>query len=136
MNREPTTAPLRALIVEDHGPLRELLAHTLQSAGLSVAVADSADEALRMLSHGGAIDVLLSDIRMPGCLDGLELCRWVHRRYPTVNILLQTAYSQSGTGDFHYIKKPFSPEELIDALRGNLDDIRRQRWAATPKHHG
>ena len=127
--------PLRALIVEDHAPLRELLARTLASAGLLVTVADSADEAMRVLGQGEPIDVLLSDIRMPGCLDGLELCRWVQRRYPTVNILLQTAYSQSGTGSFHYIQKPFSPEELIEALRGNLDDIRRQRWATSPRHN-
>jgi len=135
MHHDPLPTPLRALIVEDHAPLRDLLARTLSSAGLVVSVADTADEAMRMLSHGGQIDVLLSDIRMPGCLDGLELCRWVHRRYPTVNILLQTAYSQAGTGDFHYIQKPFSPEELIEALRGNLDDIRRQRWASTPRHN-
>jgi CheY-like chemotaxis protein len=135
MNRDFSIAPLRALIVEDHGPLRELLAHTLENAGLTVAVADSADEAMRMLGQGGPIDVLLCDIRMPGCLDGLELCRWVQHRYPTVNILVQTAYSQAGTGNFRYIQKPFSPEELITALRGNLDDIRRQRWVAAPKQH-
>ena len=135
MSQDLPPAPLRALIVEDHAPLRELLARTLATAGLVVTVADSADEAMRMLGHGEPIDVLLSDIRMPGCLDGLELCRWVHRRYPTVNILLQTAYSQAGTGPFHYIQKPFSPEELIEALRSNLDDIRRQRWASSPRHH-
>lgn len=136
MSSHVHNAPLRALIVEDHAPLRELLARTLSVAGITVSVADSADEAMRMLSLGGTIDVLLSDVRMPGCLDGLELCRWVHRRYPTVSILLQTAYSQAGTGDFRYIQKPFSPEELIAALRENLDEIRLKRWASAPKHDG
>jgi CheY-like chemotaxis protein len=123
------------MIVEDHEALRELLARALESAGLSVSVADSADEAMRMLGTGSAIDMLLCDIRMPGCLDGLELCRWVQHRYPTVSILLQTAYSQAGTGTFHFIRKPFSPEQLIEALRDNLDDVRRQRWAAAQKYH-
>jgi CheY-like chemotaxis protein len=116
------------LIVEDHVSLRDVQRLLLQSEGLQVRVAGSADEALLMLQRGTAVDVLLCDVRTPGCLDGLELCRWARRSHPTMAILVQTASMDLDTGDFQVLRKPFTPAQLVARLRVQLDDLRRRRW--------
>jgi DNA-binding NtrC family response regulator len=120
--------PLHVLLIEDNAPLRRLMEQTLADAGLRVTGASCADQALLALSSGPQADILLCDIRMPGCLDGLELCRWVERMYPRTTIMLQTGFPGLNTGHFRVLQKPFSPDELVAYVREGLDPISLERW--------
>lgn len=104
------------LLVEDHLSLRRILVRTLTSAGFQVTAAENGDQARQMLENGTLPDVLLSDIRMPGTLDGIQLARWVRINRPGIAIILQSAYSEYRTDEFKVVQKPFGAEELIAAL--------------------
>ena len=85
--------------------------------------AASADEALQILERHGDVEVLFTDIRMPGSMNGLELARVVHNRWPAVKILVtsgDTFPKDSEIADSgRFLAKPYSTERLkceIDLL--------------------
>jgi two-component system, cell cycle sensor histidine kinase and response regulator CckA len=112
----PRTLPTHVLLVEDHASLRRILVKTLTSAGFQVTAAENGDQARYLLENGALPDVLLSDIRMPGALDGIQLARWVRTNRPTIAIVLQSAFSEYHTEEFKVVQKPFGADELIAAL--------------------
>ena len=75
------------LVVEDEVLLRLDLAHQLRSAGFDVIEADSGDEALAILKVKSDVDLILTDIRMPGEIDGAELARSVRAQTQNVKIV-------------------------------------------------
>ena len=96
---------------------------TLSDAGYEVVEAGSAHEALQILERHGAVEVLFTDIRMPGSMDGLELARVVHARWPDVKILITSGDTfprdSEITYDGRFLPKPYNIEVLcreIDAL--------------------
>jgi CheY-like chemotaxis protein len=105
------------LLVEDHALLRELMAQILDSTGFKVTTAESGEAAMQLLEAGLNPQVLLSDIRMPGCYNGIELARWARARYPSLIILLQTAFTDIDTGDFRVLYKPFDPQMFLSAIQ-------------------
>lgn len=117
MNDASAIAAIHVLLVEDHARLRRILQWALESDGFRVTSAESADEAVALLEKGATVDILLSDIRMPGSIDGLQLARWVRDHHPGIAILLQTGFSDLDTGDFPLLRKPYPPEELSARLR-------------------
>lgn len=104
------------LLVEDHLSLRRILVRTLTSAGFQVTAAENGDQARQMLENNTLPDVLLSDIRMSGTLNGIQLARWVRANRPSIAIILQTAYYEYYTDEFKVVQKPFGAEELIAVL--------------------
>lgn len=108
--------PINVLLVEDHAQLRRVLRVVLESAGFTVTVARSADDAMTSLERGQQFDILFSDIRMPGSMNGLDLARWVRTHYPACRILLQTGFTSSDTEDFAILRKPYSDLQLTAAL--------------------
>ena len=105
------------LLVDDHTLLRDLMAQILGSQGFRVTAAESAEAAMQLLESGLAPQVLLSDIRMPGRFNGVELARWARARYPKLLILLQTAFTDIDTGDFRVLYKPFDPQMFLAAIQ-------------------
>jgi len=97
--------------------LRGIMEQTLMNAGLQVTVAENGDQAAALLAGGARPDVLLSDIRMSGKLNGKDLARWAKQRYPSMVILLQTGFGDIDDGDFHVLRKPFGPDVLLDAIK-------------------
>ncbi|TCJ16283.1 sigma-54-dependent Fis family transcriptional regulator [Parasulfuritortus cantonensis] len=106
------------LVVEDDAALREALADTLELAGHAVVVAPDGEAALAALARGN-VDMVLSDVQMPG-LDGHELLRRVKALRPGIPFILMTAYGQieraveamkDGAAD--YLAKPFEPDRLL-----------------------
>lgn len=97
--------------------LRGIMEQTLLTAGLQVTVAESGDQAAALLADGARPDVLLSDIRMRGRLNGQDLARWAQERYPSLVILLQTGFGDVDDSDFRVLRKPFGPDILLDAIR-------------------
>ena len=73
----------RILVVEDEALVRVLIAEGLRLEGFSVIEADRADEALTYIKAGEQVDLVFSDIRMPGSLDGLQLAEYSATNIPT-----------------------------------------------------
>jgi CheY-like chemotaxis protein len=110
-------AGIHVLLVDDHALLRDLMAQILGAQGFQVTVAESGEAAIQSLEGGLCPQVLLSDIRMPGRYNGVELARWARARYPSLVILLQTAFTDIDTGDFRVLYKPFDPQMFLSAIQ-------------------
>lgn len=116
------------LLVEDAEPLRKLAQTFLQAGGFRVVSAGSGEEALRVAaSFGGALDLLLTDVVMPG-MNGRVLAEQLLLRHPGTKVLYMSGYTDSfiaGHGvlepDTHLLHKPFSEEVLIQKVREVLD---------------
>ncbi|HSX95183.1 MAG TPA: ATP-binding protein [Hydrogenophaga sp.] len=114
--------PLRArvLLAEDNDALGDVTAALIESMGARVERAGHAAQALARLEHGPAVDVLLTDVAMPGGIDGVELARTVRRRWPGVHVVLISAHGEALAGaldSFPVLRKPCTPEVLLAALR-------------------
>jgi PAS domain S-box-containing protein len=103
------------LVVEDSREVAEVTSALLEQLGYRVVRAENAAEALRHLQQGIEFDLLLSDILMPGSLDGLALAEICRERFPDIPILLTSGYSdaaQAADGRFDILRKPFELSEL------------------------
>lgn len=110
----------RLLLVEDNESLGEVTAALLSSYGYHVVRARHAADALARLGDPGArFDVVLSDVVMPGEMDGLELARRLRRDHPELPVVLISGYSAalSPNEDFEMLYKPYSPGDLVRLLR-------------------
>jgi two-component system, response regulator PdtaR len=109
------------LLVEDEVLVRMTLADQLRSAGYVVLEASNADEALDLLhSKGHGVQLLLSDIRMPGKMDGVELARAIRTQHPEIKIVLASgeAFSASHWGDTDgFFPKPYNARRLIEHIK-------------------
>jgi PAS domain S-box-containing protein len=109
-----------ALLVEDDREVSALTREMLNSLGFAVTHVTGAEAALGALANDRAVDVVLSDIMMPGGVSGLELAREISRRHPTLPIILTTGYVEAAArmkdGEFLLLLKPYSLEALADAL--------------------
>jgi DNA-binding NtrC family response regulator len=119
----------RILLVDDDSSLLRSLSEALRDFGAEVETAGSAEGALSRLSSG-PVDVILTDIRMPG-LDGVELLEQVRQRMPSTDVILMTAYDDMPTvvramraGAFDFLVKPINLDEMEEVLRRALDDHR------------
>jgi len=108
----------RVLVVDDEQSMREFLAICLRRAGHEVAVADSARAALGHL-RAAPTDVVVTDLRMPGDLDGLGLLHAVKRENIDSEVVLVTAFATADTaiaamkqGAYDYLTKPFKVDEI------------------------
>jgi DNA-binding response OmpR family regulator len=113
----------RVLIVDDEENQRRTLSIGLKLDGFDVSVAGSAAEALRRLAVPPAIDLTMIDLMMPG-LNGLELARQIRRMYPSVPVVLSSAYHLSARqveradcGAVGFVPKPYRLDELCSFLR-------------------
>jgi CheY-like chemotaxis protein len=109
----------RVLLVDDDAAIREVTGLALESAGHSVRVAASGDEALDLLAKEPA-DVILLDVRMP-YMDGVEFARRYHDRVtrPAPIIVLTAARdapAEDGLRGRRYVEKPFDLDELLAAI--------------------
>jgi PAS domain S-box-containing protein len=113
--------PLQAgtvLLVEDNPEVASASAGLLEQLGYAVRWVSNAEDALHEVSKNG-IDVVFSDIVMPGRMDGLGLARALRQSHPKLPILLATGYSEEVRGtstDFPILRKPYQMQELSLAL--------------------
>jgi PAS domain S-box-containing protein len=115
------TRPLHVLLVEDNADVAEVARSLLLEQGYEVTHMQTADEALRILEAGFVVDLVFSDLVMPGQYNGLDLARAVRERWPDLPVLLATGYSdaanQSTDEGFALITKPYQPPALIVAVQ-------------------
>ncbi len=119
------TEMARVLIVEDEGLLRELAVEEFTDAGFSVEEAANGDDALALLQASAPFDVLFTDVRMPGRIDGWELGRLAGDLQPGIRVIYATGYAERSrplTASEHFISKPYRCEQIIHMINA---------WCAT-----
>jgi signal transduction histidine kinase/CheY-like chemotaxis protein len=109
--------PLRVLMVEDDILVASVVPAALEHEGHRVTLCRTADDARVLLAQGAPVDVLFTDVVMPGSMTGLELVAWCRENRPEVPGLLATGYSaRTPEGAWKVLRKPYSIEDLLDAL--------------------
>ena len=113
--------PLAVLVVEDHPLVLMTAVSMIEEAGLTAFAARDADEALAMLDGPVRIDAMLTDLDMPGSMDGLELVLTVQRRWPHVRTLITSGGRRPELpelrGEVGFYQKPYNPRLVVEALR-------------------
>ena len=124
----PTSAPPSRgtlMLVEDDDEVAALTGEMLDALGYRVIRVESADEALAALQNDRAVDVVFSDVMMPGELDGIDLAFQIQRLYPGLPVLLTTGHveaarEKAGTAGVTVLPKPYR----IKALETALEEVR------------
>ena len=116
--------PLSILVVDDEQPIRELLRWMLGDAGHTVHEAAEGKEALAFLRTNQPVDIVLSDINMPG-MDGIELCNCVGAEWPQLPVLLISGRPPPA-GVRAFIAKPFRWDVLASAIASLAGPGRQQ----------
>jgi signal transduction histidine kinase len=110
----------RILLVEDDDAVAASVGHMLRDLGYSYVRRDRADEALTAATVDGQFDAVLSDMIMPGEMDGLSLARALAERAPKLPVILMTGYSEAATSaeaaNFPLLRKPYRIDDLATAL--------------------
>ncbi len=122
MPQEQSSAAPVVLIVENDVLLRLVTASNLRDAGFEVIEAANCAEALRVLDRI-PVDVLFSDIDMPGNMDGLALAQWVHRSQADTRIVLTSGAARTPGGVKEYasfLPKPYAEKDVERLLRSVL----------------
>jgi PAS domain S-box-containing protein len=120
-------ATATVLLVEDEPALRELVEETLGEGGYTVIAASRADEALeRAAAHPGPIDLLLTDVIMPG-ISGPVLARRLLDLRPDTRVVFMSGYTantlgQQGVNEQEVLEKPFTPAALLRKIESVLKD--------------
>ncbi|MGH9895732.1 MAG: ATP-binding protein, partial [bacterium] len=116
------------LVVEDDESVQQTIVAMLQSLGYRVLTAGDGPSALKVFEANGQIDLLLTDVIMPGKLNGPALAREVIKRQPTVRVLYMSGYTENafasggpqGT-EIDWLAKPFTKADLARKVRSILD---------------
>jgi PAS domain S-box-containing protein len=120
----PPTGRGTVLLVEDDPDVQEVASMLLEQLGYRVFSVQSAAAALQLLASGEGIDLVFTDIVMPGELDGLALARRVKEEYPDVAVLLTSGYANAFNAlesGFLLLRKPYQLPALARAVRQALD---------------
>jgi CheY-like chemotaxis protein len=129
VTESPVGGSEKILLVEDEKAVRNLVRYALTRQGYTVLDASDPLEAMSLFeSHSSDIDMLLTDVVMPG-MNGRELVDKMHTTNPNLKILYMSGYNEDiiahhGVLDEHtcFIQKPFSNKELADKVRRVLDN--------------
>jgi DNA-binding NtrC family response regulator len=121
MGSQPTI-----LVVEDDSDVRGLLSEILLDAGYNVITMRTADDALPVIESDRPIDLLFTDILMPGQLNGIDLAKATHRLRPTLPIVFTTAYGDTdlfrreGIAESRILNKPYLPGQIEEEVAAAL----------------
>jgi CheY-like chemotaxis protein len=122
----PSTKPSAqetVLVVEDEVVIRMVISEYLRGCGYKVIEAANADEALIVLQQADiAVDVVFSDIEMPGSMDGFALSTWVRANRPGLDVILtgtvpRAANAAAELCDSGPLPKPYEPHVAVDRIR-------------------
>jgi CheY-like chemotaxis protein len=127
------------LIVEDSPEVAEVTASLVEQLGYRTTRVENAIEALNRLQGGERIDLVLSDIVMPGSMNGIALAHEINNRYPDIPVLLASGYSdvvQANESRFVILRKPFQLPALEKAMREVLERSAGSDDRVVPFPHG
>jgi CheY-like chemotaxis protein len=116
----PDTTPIRILYAEDAQFLREYVSKRLRASGYAVVDVSSGDEAFAALLGGVAADILLTDINMPGTLDGWTLAQRSRGLRPRLAVVYSSSEQRDPdqeVADSRFIPKPYEFHDLLAVIR-------------------
>ena len=116
--------PMTILVVEDEVLIRMSTVATLEDAGFWVLEAQNAAEALEVLSRHSEVSIMMTDVRMPGLLDGLALVAQVRIDHPTLRSIVvsghTTAMAASVAGAMGFLPKPYMAPTMVQAVHDTV----------------
>jgi DNA-binding NtrC family response regulator len=120
------------LIVDDEPVIRKYLRLVLQRIGLQSLEAKDAVEALRILrERGDQINLVITDIKMPGDMDGIDLAYSMQNSFSGLPVILISGFVDKVPAGFTFVRKPFLPDELLEAIEKTMDGSRIRRKDGT-----
>jgi DNA-binding NtrC family response regulator len=116
------------LIVDDEPTIRQVLIEMLSESEFQTLEAESASQALRTLRKAGAgISVLVTDVRMPGTLNGLDLAKFTRNSWPWIKVIVTTGFAESVEQELpqnvRFLPKPWKPEQMMSNILGAAADF-------------
>lgn len=128
------------LLAEDEPILLELMREVLTGFRYQVLAASCGNEALQIWEqHGGRVDLLMTDMVMPGGMTGDELAAELKKRKPDLKVIFTSGYCSSLEGrdgnddEIIFLPKPYHPDEAARLIRSTLDSNETQRTVATTR---
>jgi len=117
--------PARILLVEDDGEVAKVTTELLQDIGSEAVVASDGEAALAEVERNAVIDLVISDVVMPGGMSGIDLARRLRERRPQLPVLLASGYSQYAPEiveeGFVLVEKPYSRDALARAIQRAIE---------------
>lgn len=127
------------VLVDDEDLVRRLVSRVLEREGYRVLEAATGEEGLEILSNGDKIDLLLTDVTLPG-MNGVELGRQALEERSDLKLVCMSGsgeeeivsdlLARAGAGTAAFLSKPFSTGELVETVNRMLDNVPGAQWAA------
>ncbi|HEX8592986.1 MAG TPA: response regulator [Pseudomonas sp.] len=114
------------LVVEDEPMIRDFVCEILTEEGLQAKAVENADEAVEYLNtHAAEVALLLTDVRMPGSMDGIALANLVAEKWSAIPIVVMSGHGTPGSDqikpDVLFIAKPWTITQLLNGVMTQLD---------------
>ena len=115
----PSTNPV-VLVVEDHALIRQSAVEIIRTAGFEALEAQNSDEAIKILEARPGIDLVFTDVEMPGTMDGLKLVHYIRDRWPPIRLMVASGKaiieeSQLPPGA-RFFSKPYAEATIVDMM--------------------
>ena len=121
----------KVLVVDDEALIRMATMQIVEDIGYRAVEAANADEAMETLKRRSDIAAVMTDINMPGSMDGLALSRTVRDRWPMIGLIITSgrfiAKAVQMPDGVQFIAKPYTPGEITAALLGCTNDLSRAK---------
>jgi CheY-like chemotaxis protein len=104
------------LVVEDEILVRLWVTDELRANGFTVLEAANGDEAVQILSSAVAVDLVFTDIRMPGVMDGVALGQWLRKERPGLKVMIASAYLMASCAHA-FVVKPYSILSVVQKIK-------------------
>lgn len=121
---QPAIDPITILVVEDEILIRMSAIATLQDAGFSVLEAQNSAEALEILARHPEVTIMLTDVRMPGLMDGLALVAQVRSDRPNIRSIVVSGHTSavqaSDAGATGFLPKPYMAHTMVQAVHDTV----------------
>jgi len=123
IDTEHKSSVVKILLVEDHVAVRDALCNLLEQDGYSVVCAACGDEALTMFNRDSAFDLLLTDMVMPGNLQGLTLAEAVREKCESLPVIFMSGYADQSieiAENYVSLTKPVKHIDLVSAIEKSV----------------
>ena len=122
MSRASSNEPIRVLVVKDEALVRTLAVEFFSDTGFEVVEAPDADTAIRLLqTEAQRVHVLLTDVRIPGAMDGLMLAHHTRHHWPWIDLIVTSGFVAGGLerlpADTQFFRKPYELAAIAEHIR-------------------
>jgi len=120
--KSPAAVPSTVMVIEPEIIARMSIAEYLRDCGYKVIEGYRSEEVFSLLEAGTTIHIILTEVRLAGDLDGLELARRIREKHPGIDVILAVGVANAADKaaeicDAGHLKKPFHPQELLRKIQ-------------------